>query len=451
MREGDVHDGDAHADDAPRGTRRPASVSMRRASAIGCVLGVGCVTPAVPTGAIDAACSPPTFSARACDAPTSVDPETISDRDAFLVAASAILCDRVLGVPPSPPAPTGPSATAFCLPGFAPLYLQQAIPVGTTYDVQAGRACLRALVAAPGPESALTTWENCLRVVEGAIGRPCGDTAPPGTYCWFGSTCIDGTCQFTPTHEACTPTDPGTCQPSDYCSGVGCRPIPNVGTPCEPVSWCGDFVCIGGSCARGGALGARCDASSPCDPSLVCNTGACAVQPGAAGDCCGADADCTSGACDDGRCASVGHFGCACRVDGQCPAEVSRCIDGTCTPRPLLGEPCTADGASCLGATCDVASGRCALGPTCEADADCAAGRVCATVEWRTGHTCEPRPLLGRDCVPGDAPCLDSVCDPSALRCHLGADGEWPCEADGDCQPGLRCLLGLGFGICTSS
>lgn len=173
------------------------------------------------------------------------------------------------------------------------------------------------------------------------------------------------------------------------------------------------LTCEGCDAAREGEPCDPTGAGLPCDTNLVC----------------GADARCVRApllVCDGVPSAPIGHFGCACETDAECPAWTGACVGGRCVPRPFAGARCGPSEGSCFESICD--GERCrpfgaGEGP-CSADASCAPGLVCGLPPaWF-----HPGSLLCGAPIPVGGPCGPSV----AGRCEDGLR----CRDDGFCVPG---------------
>lgn len=223
----------------------------------------------------------------------------------------------------------------------------------------------------------------------GGLGDPCGDGVG---RCSSDLTCADGQCALRE-DECRRITD---CPSGYYCDTAGvntCTPQLAEGEPCDeggPSLQCqGDLVCHG----------------DPSSEVPVCGPGG---EPGE--DC--TDLSCGPGAfCFLGQCVAASLPGQSCTTFLACPLLYFDCIDGTCQPRPELGQAC---------------SGQCLVG-------------VC------TGGTCQAGTEPGDSCggVFDDASCLEGYCDQGT--CELYAlEGEsctsTPCGADLDCGDDSVCV-----------
>lgn len=423
--------------------------AMRRAGLVASVAcAVGCcptLTPLPPAPAcVDGTPVADAGVPRACDAPTEVDPAAVTTRAELEAAASILVCDLSLRCPGA-----WLLAQSFCHPGFAALHSRRAgVAPDAPYDAEAGRACLEALLAAPSCDHALADAFTCLELIDGRFGRTCETDA----FCGGAERCDAGRCVWRRAGDACAVGcvpggHCGLCGPGLFCDAGVCAPVARDCTrddDCDP--W---LVCADGRCAGAGE-GEACT-SKVCGNGLVCPaSGVCTSEVGPGETCCGFVGFCDVGVCLSGACAPVGHIGCPCSDDRECPWDVSQCIDGTCVARPMPGEPCATDGAQCFGSIC--ADGACrgihaGEGP-CGHDLDCDPGLSCVQVP--TGHCarllaeneacvpdaldamcgsglfcasagsgsrCEPRAAIGEPCS-ATLPCVETVsCDPSTLRC----------------------------------
>lgn len=287
-------------------------------------------------------------------------------------------------------------------------------------------------------------------------GSPCG-----GDDACCSSRCRDGRCQCPPDRSRCGES---CCAVGERCRDGRCERGPGAdgdrtasaqaaacpagrvrcrGRCCPTGERCRDGRCTAGRPARGGrgnrgdgqdgqpgtaAIGAPCDAATPCDPGERCCSGVCRQ-------CCGTF-HCPTGQ----RCC---NFTCReCCANNQCPAG-QRCCGGRC-------QQCCTNAQCPTGQTCQAGScaGACPTGQrdcngTCQQccnDADCGNNERCA------GGTCEPNPT----CPEGERDC-DGTCRQCCQDAHC-ADGE-TCQ-NGTCQgPGggggvrvRRSIHGLGGG-----
>ena len=199
--------------------------------------------------------------------------------------------------------------------------------------------------------------------------------------------------------------------------------------------------CAEGAC-RPTVEGDRCD-HYPCAAPLVCGPSGTCIRGPMPGDSCATDA-CSVGRCNaDQVCVAAHHPGCDCASDDDCPYDVSRCVAGVCTLRPMLGEACDASGAPCFGSICD--GGSCRLigqgeGP-CAYDSDCQSGLTCSATLTARGLCGTPR-TAGEPCGPNLAGgCASALfCNQDSGSCRpRGRVGE-SC-ANRPCVEGASCSL----------
>jgi hypothetical protein len=269
---------------------------------------------------------------------------------------------------------------------------------------------------------------TCATMVEGLDGVP---TPAPGGYCMAscaesvdcgsGGSCVPGvdggTCYETCTMDAdcregylcgpltstCRPA-PATDQLTDNTAGIACAADPD----------CGDGVCLtqrlSGEPFPGGYCSGACLEDSHCGAG-----GICVRFGGAAGRCydtCAADPDCTR---DGYRCRMLNEtaMGClpaadplpdnttgnACVADADCGGAMGSCA----TVLPAIG-----------GGEVEAPAGYC-TSLTCEIDADCGAGGICAVT--RDGTRCFKPCTTSADCRP-PYDCLErGIADPPTTVC----------------------------------
>jgi hypothetical protein len=219
-----------------------------------------------------------------------------------------------------------------------------------------------------------------------------------------------------------------------------------VGAACAYGVQCASGACSAdttagscGTCLEVRALGERCDApGTTCRASAACVHGVCVSTKKTAGQSCNVGPKGESFDCDDELyCAHAGPLG----PEG---------LEGTCTPRGVLGGKCDLLLGGCVGAAqCErsvcVAARVGLLGDTCDVRA-CATGLFC-----RSDGTCQRATLVagddcGRDiggesCVPGTqceltgAPPQEA---PYPMAC-LPGKGEGELCASSHCAEGLFC------------
>ncbi|MFI5297638.1 MAG: hypothetical protein ACHREM_06020 [Polyangiales bacterium] len=304
----------------------------------------------------------------------------------------------------------------------------------------------------------------------------------PGSYCSSGSCvskeaagaacggnhecalgfCTDGVCCTT----ACT----GTCQACSQlkkgsggdgiCGFISDGTDPDVECPgqtCTGSTQANGHVCDGsGACrattttacapfacsAIGTACGVACAASSDCDATGWCSSGAC-VSKQANGTTCSVAAQCATGNCVDGVCCNVACVGkCEACVasksgvpgtDGVCTATVAGtdpdgdCGAASCTGTTLTTNACDGKGAcspttkACTPFACNAAGTGCAT--TCTSDTDC------GTTGYCDSGTCAPKVARGNPCTASNqcvagSSCADGVCcnEPCTGQCQACAE-----------------------------
>ncbi len=315
----------------------------------------------------------------------------------------------------------------------------------STADCAAGLICAVVAVdtgicVAPGP---------------GVDGEACA--AREDCASWF---CGDGRCR-----AACDAQRP--CAAGERClplhTQAVCAPIGpgERESPCTTGAECASGVCRGGRCSDVCPDGAcadervclrypaanlceqRCADSGDCGEGGLCllvgSQRLCVTRGlGAPGERCVAAADCASGRCDLGQCAT------------PCPPE--GCPAGTACVRDITGAACRPAGPAAPGARCAqgsvCASGVCG-GGICTADcaADpCPEGTRC--VDFADGAFCFPGCAEDGDCA-SPAFC-DPRFEPGPICFWRGAAGVGEACADHrDCASG-RCVDGACLGACTA-
>lgn len=147
----------------------------------------------------------------------------------------------------------------------------------------------------------------------------------------------------------------------------GCGPYPGPYTRPEPRELAGSPECVAPCAPIYGTvdLGEECiriDAlSSNCKPGLYCdNVGCrewCADPPPPLtelGEPCMGHAECATGYCPAGSCATPNASGAACEQAAECKPGLE-CVNDVCTPVPALDEPCDdncLEGLICEGSFC---------------------------------------------------------------------------------------------------
>lgn len=301
--------------------------------------------------------------------------------DGFL-GQDATLADtgeRDTGTPP-PPKDSGADTSADTSAGDTP-------PDTTPLDDAGVDAPAEVLPDAPpydGPPKALGTTcgadGECLykHCVDGVC---CESTC--ATSCWScnGAGTV-GYCRFV----ANGGTDPGSCEGSHICNGVGTC-VGAIGQPCTSAAQCTTPYCVDGVCCDSVCAGVcqACNvaghvgACSPvpsgqrddypaaiCAGAYACSGSGTCLRPNGIG--CSADAQCISGTCADGFC-------CDTACDTAClSCSVAGSI-GTCKP---IAKGQTDVTPACNGIHACDGTGACLLAPgqTCSGPTECASG-VC--------------------------------------------------------------------------
>ncbi len=197
-----------------------------------------------------------------------------------------------------------------------------------------------------------------------------------------------------------------------------------------------DAECISGSCDAPNCGRAECCTGS-CQPTIV---------DAAPGETCARDEDCADGFCGlDLHCTPRAPEREMCTRDEECAYDLA-CIGATefepgrCRDLPLLGEACpyrrcAEIGASCINGTC-VPVGL--AGDPCTGPADCSFYSECAPDGF-----CAERPRLGETCT---FECeLGAWCDDG--RCVGPIEDGAPCVQDAQCSDRF-CREGATFDYC---
>lgn len=189
----------------------------------------------------------------------------------------------------------------------------------------------------------------------------------------------------------------------------------------------------------------ECAAGTVCiKPSGVCR-GICSSFPRATEPCafgCGPGLVCGA----DGRCAPLKPLDTPCEASTECEPDLI-CLAGACRPRRKLGDSCAFDPAipsTCEpGLACDVvpyvrgATGTCIRprdeNERCAFHWSCKPGLVCGLIDWSAFPAQQPTRGF---CIPPDEP--DFPCEPSRYAVFVGDQ----CRAGTTCDPtSKRCVV----------
>lgn len=327
-----------------------------------------------------------------------------------------------------------------------PLVVQRAAFYVRDIDVVIARACIEQVETAACDALGNGICAGLARHVQ----------APRGAACGSGGLCENGPCSDSSTECGGTCREwyvcDTPCAADEYCAFEGrCTPLGDVGIICPDGRGCAaglDCDPIYGRCNRFGAVGEPCTGeANPYDPTQIFYF-------------------CAHGAlCDDThvcRAPVVAAPGEACGGIYVCDAE-SDCVDGTCSARPGLGEPCTYEGRSCTtGLLCnqDMRCGR-PVGPGCACDDTsacmggfvCEAGRCVAIAAAASTPCASSADCGGRACEAGacvvmrlGAPCSSrsSLCEEGYCRgvCVPFLEAGAACGASDVCAYPHRCEHG---------
>ena len=315
--------------------------------------------------------------------------------------------------------------------------------------------------------------------VSAGDASPCDDKdACTATSACFGGVCLGQNGLNCDDGEACT---------TDKCDNqAGCVHTPNLG-PCDDGNPCttGDICTPAGGCQSGiniceCKLDADCvakDDGDPCNGTLSCQAGKCAIKPGTVVVCdLSQNTACTVQACDsaDGLCKATAVIdgtdcddGSLCTVGdtcskGDCAGSVLVCGDGNpctsdecdsilgCFNKPDDGGPCS-DGNPCTqGDLCK--GGQCAPGPNacqCQANADCAQFEdddLCNGTLICQASSCVIDPATVITCGGGDG-CSAQKCDAKTGSCNAApAPDGTPCGGAPLCGGSGQCSAGKCVG-----
>lgn len=287
--------------------------------------------------------------------PSPVDPRlaVFDTLDQFRSVAAALVCERAIECDGQ--GPFWSFGQAYCHPGFARFEAERTGHLLRPFDLRLARTAFDALANAPSCDLAFEAAEVCRAISEGPLGDRClGPTDCDALTVSFE--CRDGVCVLPVAGEPCVTT----CEPPFRCVADTCVMPAGPGAGCGSSDECrSDLVCADGLCDHT-PLGAPCNAET-CGPGLVC-WGTCEIAP-AYGSCCHYTrtdgwlgsyvlSNCGVGTCVAHRCVPRPTIGCSCDIDDNCPWDVSECVAGVCTARPMAGEPCSPTGATCFGSVC---------------------------------------------------------------------------------------------------
>ena len=239
----------------------------------------------------------------------------------------------------------------------------------------------------------------------GGNGAACSGNAD--SYCESPRVCALGVCvQLQPNGSLCSEPEDCCCQ--GRCIEGTCSPPSQVDGPCqEPDDCVGAISCAqSGTC---GGVGAGCNSSIVCSPSLFCHNGHCS-WPLPDGAVCDNDSDCSSGACIESKCLPPSNKGgkCDSEDNNDCSGDVGCGSDNVCGS---VYAPCNDNNALCTeNLVC--AGGLCSEivqnGGVCEQDSDCQSTNcedgICAA-DTSIGDLCEN----SNQCL-GDIQCFGGQC-----------------------------------------
>ncbi len=446
------------------------------------LLWLGCAGPADPTDTLSIAeeaapahgCAAPCDDGDACTVGDECTPSgcvgspRVCDDDNPCTVDSCVVGDCVFQPTDGAPCVHECFAPAVCEGrrcGGVPVPCDDANPCTADVCVE-GHGCTYTAVPAAGDDGLVCTHLDACS--GGACaGVPAKDQEPcdDGQPCTADTRCVSGECAGgMPTVCPDTTCALGACDPA-----VGCVTQPTSdGAPCADPVIEGEATCrepprcAAGACVTPAAPdGTSCGPGDACQPSPVCQGGACMPsQPVLAGTACPDASPCVTQSVCDGL--------------GACEGEAVECDDGN---------PCTADGCdaaqgckflaigegapcagpcgetgSCVGGVCDAPDLCGDFGAPCELWT-CAPGGGCVYAGLRPdgascGSFCAPASCLQGACLPGAPPdcgvqCGLGVCDPlhgcvvvNPVNGYCNADGD-PCTLLDRCAAG-SCLAAAG-------
>ncbi|MDP6942937.1 MAG: hypothetical protein QF464_02210, partial [Myxococcota bacterium] len=328
--------------------------------------------------------------------------------------------------------------------------------------------------------SCIPTTGNC--VVKASLdGTPCDDFS----VCTTTDYCLAGQCAgITPGCDDGNPCTSDVCDPE-----AGCEYGPLSGVPCDDKNACTiEDSCLEGLCSGDTNPSCQClgdedcaefEDGDLCNGTLLCEGGACVVDPLTVVACTDETGDaCTISACvpETGGCTTAPAPNGAPCSDGSKCTQADHCAEGQCTGEPTNcddGDVCTADSCSpTIGCTyaynltfCDDGN-DCTYLDTCLIgfcvgiqDEDCVCGSDGDCAEFEDGDLCNGTlSCQGNKCVVdpdtvvvcgdgGDPTCGGSTCAPESGECvSTQANDGKPCD-DGDaCTAEDACQSGACLG-----
>lgn len=252
------------------------------------------------------------------------------------------------------------------------------------------------------------------------------------------------------------------------CIGTGCdRTCQSAGAdgqPCRPAGTPGNGTCNAGltcdatgKCSKGGATGAECSTTLPCDPNNFCDaaTDKCVALPGNGAMCRVGFPQCDEATfCNLTTCTPRLAAGTACLVSGQCVVGTT-CRAGTCQAQVAEGGTCAASSDCVTGTSCDNVSLTCEkpkrvfFEEACSSTSICSGSLACRNVKPGVGGakgtagTCGI-PAVGDNCTATAACPPYAFCQPAANpndpgTCTATASGREMCTSDRECVEGESC------------
>ena len=222
-------------------------------------------------------------------------------------------------------------------------------------------------------------------------------------------------------------TPPPTCDGAGVCvSAVAPEPCPKAGADVAPCP--NGFACLTQTGCR-----TTCQSDAHCAPDYYCRGGKCTAAHDD-GQACTADGQCASGHCTNGTCCAGGA---CCSAASQCddgdPCTTDACVDFQCQS---VGDVATCASGACVGLTWAAprqCGGGACLAPTTE---DCGGASPCEL------YGCSPT----QGCTVGDAPagppCGTGQCAGFILTSASVCDGAGVCgsgASSGPCPGGYVC------------